>query len=535
MTPRSFLFLALLAAGCSTSFSEGDPSRGLGGMSGFAAEDPSTDPTPSFAIFTPDRKCVIDGGSPATASWCGETSDRFSWDAQGRIRGLDGLCLSAQNREFDADGDVTGMLDLTPFDLNPAHFYPCDGGADQRWSRTRDQIWMPLPNGDAGVACLEFQQQSLASGMLFTDVASDLDDCILQQEWRLSDLPPAAGPVPHSCTAGLTVQNSWEGGFVGEIAVTLNDPGIDGWTMDWVFGDAAPDITSMWNVGSWSQSGAEVQATDAGWNGTLGNNDTVTLGFTANGEAPDPAFLSFFLNELDCLNIQNGNHLNGPPVFPVWTGGADPACLVEGDANDVALGDCADPILFRWIAGELATFDDRCLESTSDGAQLWPCSAGVSQTWARDGDGALYTGDDTLGFVCLDDVGGALETSPGDTLDDCTAWNQGGVPNGGLPLCTAEVVATHSWPGGFVGAATFTWNGLPIDNWLARWTFDNGEVATSFWNAAGWQNGTQANALSLPWNGSMDPGDSVTVGFVAEGELGTPGGFLFRGNSCEGP
>jgi hypothetical protein len=86
------------------------------------------------------------------------------------------------------------------------------------------------------------------------------------------------GPTPASCSAVYSVQNSWPGGFQGQVTVT--DTGtspLNGWALGWAF-PGSQQITSLWN-GNYTQSGQNVTVTSTSYNGTIAPGDSVTVGF----------------------------------------------------------------------------------------------------------------------------------------------------------------------------------------------------------------------------------------------------------------
>ncbi|GAA1871837.1 lytic polysaccharide monooxygenase [Myceligenerans crystallogenes] len=97
--------------------------------------------------------------------------------------------------------------------------------------------------------------------------------------------PPTTTPPPTggsgSCTAALTVANSWSGGYQASVTVTAGSSGVDGWTTTLPSGVS---ITQVWNG---SANGNTVS--DVGWNGKLGAGQSTTYGFIANGSPPSSA------------------------------------------------------------------------------------------------------------------------------------------------------------------------------------------------------------------------------------------------------
>ncbi|MBN1311572.1 MAG: cellulose binding domain-containing protein [Anaerolineae bacterium] len=103
-----------------------------------------------------------------------------------------------------------------------------------------------------------------------------------------------------ACSVDYTRQNDWGSGFTANVVITNNgSSAINGWTLTWTF-PGNQQIVHLWN-GSYTQSGASVSVSNAGWNGTIGaNGGTASFGFNANysGTNSDPT--SFALNGVTC-------------------------------------------------------------------------------------------------------------------------------------------------------------------------------------------------------------------------------------------
>jgi hypothetical protein len=87
---------------------------------------------------------------------------------------------------------------------------------------------------------------------------------------------PAAGK---SCTAAYSVISSWQGGFQAQVVVTDNGTTpTTGWKLNWTYpGDQK--INNLWN-GSYTQSGQQVQVSNAAYNGGVPVGGTTMVGFT---------------------------------------------------------------------------------------------------------------------------------------------------------------------------------------------------------------------------------------------------------------
>ncbi|MGX7829504.1 glycoside hydrolase family 6 protein [Actinokineospora sp. 24-640] len=90
-------------------------------------------------------------------------------------------------------------------------------------------------------------------------------------------------PPPGSCRISHRVQNAWSGGYTAEVTITNGASAISNWTVEF----AAPgvSVTNGWN-GQWSKVGDRVRVTNAAWNGNLGPNASVTVGYNGTGTAP---------------------------------------------------------------------------------------------------------------------------------------------------------------------------------------------------------------------------------------------------------
>ena len=100
------------------------------------------------------------------------------------------------------------------------------------------------------------------------------------------------------CRVDYAVGSQWPGGFTATAVVTnLGDP-VNGWRLSWAFaGDER--ITQSWN-GSHTQSGAQVTAANAAWNGAIATGATVSFGFNATASARTTTPSVFTLNGTVC-------------------------------------------------------------------------------------------------------------------------------------------------------------------------------------------------------------------------------------------
>jgi hypothetical protein len=89
-----------------------------------------------------------------------------------------------------------------------------------------------------------------------------------------------------ACTATFSVVNSWSGGYQGQVTVTAGASGLNGWKVGWTF-PGSQQISQMWNA-TYTQSGANVTATNMSYDGTLAAGASTTFGFIATGSSAAP-------------------------------------------------------------------------------------------------------------------------------------------------------------------------------------------------------------------------------------------------------
>jgi cellulase/cellobiase CelA1 len=98
--------------------------------------------------------------------------------------------------------------------------------------------------------------------------------------------PPPSTPAGAACTATYRIVNSWPGGFQGEVSVrNSGTAAISGWTVRFRFANQL--ITQSWSA-TVVQSGLDVTATNASWNGSLAPAASTTFGFIANWTGSNP-------------------------------------------------------------------------------------------------------------------------------------------------------------------------------------------------------------------------------------------------------
>ncbi|MFC8368816.1 lytic polysaccharide monooxygenase [Streptomyces sp. NPDC057239] len=87
--------------------------------------------------------------------------------------------------------------------------------------------------------------------------------------------------------------------------------------------------------------------------------------------------------------------------------------------------------------------------------------------------------------------------------------------------CTATRSTTGSWSGGYQSEVTVTNSGdVPMLGWMVDWTLPSGQSVDSLWSGNATYDGQDVMVHNAGYNGSLDPGESATFGYVVSG----PGG-----------
>jgi hypothetical protein len=144
---------------------------------------------------------------------------------------------------------------------------------------------------------------------------------------------PTGAYAATSCDV-VYATNDWNTGFTANVTIkNLGDP-LTGWNLGWTFPDAAQRVTQAWSA-TVTQSGSQVTATNAAWNGNVPTGGTVNFGFngTHNGSNPKPT--SFTVNGVTCA----GQQQNQPPTIALST----PAGPFEAPADVPLTATASDP------------------------------------------------------------------------------------------------------------------------------------------------------------------------------------------------
>ncbi|MER6629082.1 glycoside hydrolase family 9 protein [Streptomyces sp. NPDC000987] len=104
---------------------------------------------------------------------------------------------------------------------------------------------------------------------------------------------------PASCAVTYKVDNAWSDGFTATVTVkNTGSTAVDGWKLTWSY-PGGQRVTNAWNA-TVAQSGADVVASDAGWNGKIAPGASVSFGLQGSLSGSNPSPTAFSLNGGAC-------------------------------------------------------------------------------------------------------------------------------------------------------------------------------------------------------------------------------------------
>ncbi|XVU28588.1 cellulose binding domain-containing protein [Actinoplanes sp. CA-054009] len=176
----------------------------------------------------------------------------------------------------------------------------------------------------------------------------------------------AAVALPASAAAGCrvayTIGSQWPGGFGANVTITnLGDP-LTSWALVWSYANGQT-VTQAWNT-ALTQSGSQVTARNAGYNGSVATNGTVSFGFNGAASGTNAVPTAFTLNGTACTGSVTPTTPTTPPTTtpPPTTG-------VPSDAAWVDSGQWAS-----WTNNGYTLYNN-----------IWGSGAGTQTIWARSG------------------------------------------------------------------------------------------------------------------------------------------------------
>ncbi|WP_410642773.1 cellulose-binding domain-containing protein [Amycolatopsis sp. lyj-346] len=106
-------------------------------------------------------------------------------------------------------------------------------------------------------------------------------------------------------------------------------------------------------------------------------------------------------------------------------------------------------------------------------------------------------------------------------------------PAAAAPACSVDY-RVNQWQTGYTADITVTNGATAASSWTLSWHYAGNQSVTSAWNATVRQTGTAVTAQSLPYNGALPAGGSVSFGLQGTytGTNAAPADFALNGVSC---
>ncbi|MFE9102089.1 glycoside hydrolase family 44 protein [Actinomadura geliboluensis] len=147
-----------------------------------------------------------------------------------------------------------------------------------------------------------------------------------------------------------------------------------------------------------------------------------------------------------------------------------------------------------------------------------------------------YGADDLASIVHEPDVAvgpdGFTSTFPASSITLVEIPADDGPP---ASACKVGYKVLGQWGSGFTAEVTVANTGTsPVSGWTLGFAFAAGQRVTQGWSAAWAQDGADVTARNLSWNGTVQPGRSVVIGFNGSsgGTNPPPASFTLNGTPC---
>jgi len=201
------------------------------------------------------------------------------------------------------------------------------------------------------------------------------------------------------CQVSYTIVNQWPTGFQAAVNVTNNAAPLTSWTLAFQFPNSQ-QITNGWNA-VWSQSGPQVTAANAAWNGNLGTGQTANLGFVGTWSGSNDVPTYFTLNGAACNGAAQRPtvSLTAPAPNAIYTA---PASVPLAATAASTSGGTITQVQFYDGTSLLGT------DTTSPYALTATLAAGVHTLFARAFDSSGATADSTAVSVFVRRAGSTV-------------------------------------------------------------------------------------------------------------------------------
>jgi cellulase/cellobiase CelA1 len=343
-----------------------------------------------------------------------------------------------------------------------------------------------------------------------------------------------------SCDVTYTVTWANEQSFTADVKIRNNGATVNGWTLAWTF-PGNQSVSNAWNT-ALTQSGANVAAQDANWNGSIPTGGTAGFGFNANFSGANDRPTNFTLNGVACGS--SSSPTSTPAATPTSTPSKTPTptaaapvvtASVTPSATDVAVG---DTIVVRatsnlGIPQYTLTVIDASTGAVQDQANPIFTPAQPAPISVSSG-GVSWT----LQAVRAGTVRFAVRVN-GETFDprcNCFFFTNASAMSALVTVraaatptstptrtptpasCSVLVTVLSQWNGGFQDQVKITNTGTTTTNgWIVTWRFSGNQTISSLAGGIYTQNGQNITVRNQSRNGRLDPGRSATFSFVATG------------------
>ncbi|MFD9700282.1 glycoside hydrolase family 9 protein [Lentzea sp. NPDC059081] len=138
----------------------------------------------------------------------------------------------------------------------------------------------------------------------------------------------------------------------------------------------------------------------------------------------------------------------------------------------------------------------------------------------------------------VDDIGAYSVNEVAINWNSSLAWVSGWAAEKSAvvtPASDCQVGFTaHRWPDGLSAQVQITNTGTkPWTAWTLGFALPGTQRVTAGWSATWTQTGRDVSAASMSWNGKVDPGKSVSIGFNGSGSGADPAAFSVNGKACK--
>jgi hypothetical protein len=187
----------------------------------------------------------------------------------------------------------------------------------------------------------------------------------------LTALPASAAG---GCSVAYTVSSSWQGGFGANVTITNRGDALTSWSLVWSY-SAGQTVTQAWNT-TLTQSGSTVTARNAGYNGSVATNGTVSFGFNGSWTGSNPVPTAFTLNGTACTG--GAGPTTGPTTSPTTPPTTTPPTTPAPTTSPPVSGVPSDA---AWVGS--GQWDNWTANGYTIYNNIWGSGAGTQTTWAR--------------------------------------------------------------------------------------------------------------------------------------------------------